>query len=322
MLENALQLGSSLYVPATHPSLLPVINGHRYPFLRSVILCTEDAVRPDGVESALANLRHALPLIQPGSLYRFIRVRNPHVMGQLLESPGIERIDGFVLPKITPQSLQAYLNLLTDRDSFWLMPTLETPEVFEPGQLLKLRRRLLEATPTHRVLSLRIGGNDLLRCLSVRRNCRRTCYQGVLGPVIAQIAGVFLPFGLPVAGPVFDGLEHTPVLVEEAELDLEHGLLPKASVHPSQVQPIESVYRVEPGDLQAAERLLDEESPAVFGMNGAMCERSVHRPWAERTRKRAEIFGVRRTASEPQAPAEGRASSNPPLDPFTAARRL
>ncbi len=41
---KAYRLGASLYVPVTHQDMLKIANGAKWPELRSVIFCTEDAV--------------------------------------------------------------------------------------------------------------------------------------------------------------------------------------------------------------------------------------------------------------------------------------
>jgi len=69
------------------------------PGLRSVIFCTEDSVSGRDLERALDNLAALLPTLEPGPLLRFIRPRNPMVLWRLLQLEGIERIQGFALPK-------------------------------------------------------------------------------------------------------------------------------------------------------------------------------------------------------------------------------
>jgi citrate lyase beta subunit len=76
-MTHFLQLGASLYVPATRGDLVPIANRRKYPFLHSVIFCTEDSVRSDGLRRALDNLQTLLRAMEPNGLLRFVRVRNP-----------------------------------------------------------------------------------------------------------------------------------------------------------------------------------------------------------------------------------------------------
>jgi citrate lyase beta subunit len=287
-----LQLGASLYVPATRGDLVQIGNGHRYPSLRSVIFCTEDAIRPDQLEPALRTLEEALPALGRAPILRFVRVRNPHVLERLLAMPGIENLDGFVLPKATRPGMRTYLSLLGARDPFLLMPTLETAEAFDAREMAAFRELVCDDAVRARILALRIGGNDLLHLLGVRRSPRRTLYETALGPVISMLATTFLPHGVPLTAPVFEGLAHPDVLQAEVRRDMDHGLLGKTAVHPDQIAQIEAMYAAEREELDMAQAMLDPAAPAVFRMHGVMCERATHSRWARTIVDRAEIFGV------------------------------
>lgn len=287
-----LHLGASLYVPATRDDLVALGNGRKYPRLRSLIFCTEDGIRPGEVDLALHRLEEALPRLEPASMLRFIRVRDVRVMERVLALTGIGRVDGFVLPKTTRSSLRDYLSLLGPRDPYLLMPTLETAEAFDPREMAAFRDVALDAAVRPRVLALRIGGNDLLHLLGVRRSPRRMIYETALGPVLSMLATTFLPHGLALTAPVFEGLAHPDVLQAEVVRDVEHGLLGKTAVHPDQVAHIEALYAVERQELQMAQAMLAPGVPAVFRMHGVMCEEATHRRWAQTICARAEIFGV------------------------------
>lgn len=287
-----LRLGASLYVPATRDDLAEIGNGVKYPSLRSVIFCTEDAIRADQLEPAIRKLGEVLPRLKPAPLLRFIRVRNAHVLGQLLALPGVHNVDGFVLPKTTRHTLRDYLELLSPRDPFLLMPTLETAEAFDAREMAAFREMISDEAVRGRILALRIGGNDLLHLLGVRRSPRRTIYDTALGPVISMLATTFLPHGFALTAPVFEGLAHTEVLQDEVRRDLDHGLLGKTAVHPDQIAQIEAMYAVEREDLDMARAVLDPEVPAVFRMHEVMCEEATHSRWARAILERAEVFGV------------------------------
>jgi citrate lyase beta subunit len=298
-----LHLGASLYVPATRDDLLALGNGRKYPRLRSLIFCTEDGIRPDELDLALRRLGEALPRLERTPMLRFIRVRSPRVMEQVLALPGIGSVDGFVLPKTTRRSLRAYLSLLGPGDPFLLMPTLETAEAFDAREMAAFRDLVSESAVRARVLALRIGGNDLLHLLGVRRSPRRMIYDTALGPVLSMLATTFLPHGFALTAPVFEGLAHTEVLQAEVRKDVEHGLLGKTAVHPDQIAHIEAMYAVEREDLDMAQAMLAPGAPAVFRMHGVMCEEATHRRWAHTICARAEIFGVTDEVEIPPAGA-------------------
>lgn len=76
--------------------------------MRSVIFCTEDSVRLKDLSFAIDNLRAPIRALTSAiHQMRFIRVRNPEVMRQVLALPGIEKLDGFVLPKVTQSALSS-----------------------------------------------------------------------------------------------------------------------------------------------------------------------------------------------------------------------
>lgn len=272
---NYLQLGASLYVPAINHNLAQIANGETFQ-LRSVIFCTEDSIHSEQVEKAIINLEEALPNFKPVSILRFIRVRNPYVMERLLSFEGIKNIDEFVIPKATRKNLPNYLNLMSDCAHYAIMPTLETSDVFDAIEMKKLRQFLTSEKIRPRILSLRIGGNDLLNILSLRRSCTRTIYDSPLREVISLLVGTFKPYEFNLTAPVFEGLSHSDVLQKEVELDLAYGLFGKTAIHPGQVPIIESAYAVKEEELKMAFRMLSDDAPVLFKMNDTMCELATH----------------------------------------------
>jgi citrate lyase beta subunit len=292
-MTHYLDLGASLYVPATRPDLAAVANREKYPGLRSVIFCTEDSVRGDEVPAALANLQAMLRRLGPADLLRFVRVRNPAVLRAVLQLEGVERLTGFVLPKVTRRNLDAYFRAFSRGDRFAVMPTLETVEVFDTAEMTALRRYLVQHPWRDRILSLRIGGNDLLNLLGLRRPRGRTIYKTPLGATIARLVTTFRPFGFNLTAPVCEYLDDEAMLIREVREDLANGLFGKTAIHPRQVALIEEQFRVRPRELETARRILQEGAPAVFRLHDAMCEPATHRHWATLVCERARLYGVR-----------------------------
>lgn len=306
-----LNLGASLYVPASRDDLVEVAQGAKLGHARSIIFCTEDSVSEADVPLALGNLQAMLAQAkaQPGRLL-FIRPRNEEVLRSLLKMPGISEVDGFVLPKVTEASLVGYLAAVKDHEfaeglrprsatgateepkKFWLMPTLETAEVFDEAEMARLRKALERPGVKSRVLALRIGGNDLLNVLGVRRSRQRTIYESPIGPTIAKLITLFRPHGFALTAPVCELLYDAETLQRELALDVEHGLVGKTAVHPDQVAVIEQAYRPHEQDVQMAEAILAPGAPAVFRMHGTMCEVATHRHWAQQVLSRRDLFGV------------------------------
>lgn len=292
-------LGASLYVPATHKNLAAIVSGE----LRSVIICTEDAISSCDIAPGLANIRALLPSlanqssVNGGGVQRFIRVRNLDVLDALLQMPGIEHLTGFVLPKATHHNFPAYFAAVRHTQHL-LMPTLETIEVFDDQEMLLFRACLQQPEVQPRILALRIGGNDLLALLGIRRPRSLTIYRTPLGLVIAKLATLFRPQGFALTAPVCEHLDNPELLAEELAEDLAHGMVGKTAIHPSQVPIIDQAYRVAHADIEVALRVMDASAPAVFKMHNSMCEVATHSAWAHGVVERAKLFGVQQEESD------------------------
>ncbi|MFO0799844.1 MAG: HpcH/HpaI aldolase/citrate lyase family protein [Gemmataceae bacterium] len=303
-MTSPLALGASLYVPATRPDLAAVAGGRKYPAVRSVVVCTEDAVHSRDLPAALDGVAALLDRAEPFGPLCFVRPRDPAVLRAVLAMPGACRLAGFVLPKLTRRNLPDYFAAFAADDPFRVMPTLETEDVFDAAEVRRLRDVLLTDPYRPRLLTIRVGGNDLLQLLGLRRPRRGTIYATPVGPVITQLAAAFRPHGVNLTGPVFEYLDDPRGLAREVRRDLACGLFGKTAVHPAQVPVIEAEYRVSVRELRDAEAVLDPAAPAVFRRAGAMCEPATHRRWAEAVRERARVYGVRGRRAVPSLRAD------------------
>jgi citrate lyase beta subunit len=287
----AKSLGASLYVPANHKDLAEIANGDLIPQARSLIFCTEDAIADRELSYSLFNLSVVLANMRVDvAADRFVRVRNTEVLERVLAMPGADKLTGFVLPKITRHNFDNYYRLLRHTEHM-LMPTLETAEAFDDHEMQGLRTVLEAPGVRHRILALRIGGNDLLALLGLRRPRGMTLYRTPLGPVISRLVTTFRPYGFMLTAPVFEYLDLPELLDQEVIEDLAHGMIGKTAIHPTQIAPIEQHFKVSPQDLAVARAILDQSAPAVFRMNDAMCEVATHRAWAERMVEQSRLFG-------------------------------
>jgi citrate lyase beta subunit len=290
---SALSLGATLYMPATRPDLWSVVKGEKYPKLRSVVICLEDAVADHEVELALANLRTLLLHLQNESVlsqspFVFVRPRDINMAAELGQWSSIALIDGMILPKFGIDNLLQWNRILPH--GLHLMPTLETPDTFDMVAIRELRLALLQ--DFRPVLALRIGGNDLMSCLGLRRPVTQTIYQTPLGPLIASLCGQFLPYGFSLSAPVFEHFSKTQLLQEELAIDIQHGLCGKTIIHPLQIDIVHQAYQVDHAEFMEAEQILATNAKAVFECHGSMLEPATHRRWAERIVQRAEAFGL------------------------------
>lgn len=280
-------LAGTLFVPATHKHLEAIARGEKFPRLRSLVIDTEDGIDETKLESALQRIARFLPTLAPSPLLRFLRPRNPDVLGTLLGMRGIDAFDGFVLPKFGLENGPIYLNML-ETAPFAFMPSIEGNELFDPTQLAQLRNLLLPYRS--RIPLIRFGAEDMLRQLGLRRDCGRSLFD-MAAPAyaIGSLLAVFKPYGFSISGAVFRCYKDFEGFRADVLRDLAEGLASKTIIHPDQIDLIEECYRVGFDELNEANLLLDSKS-AVFALGGTMGETATQQGWAGSILKRHQIF--------------------------------
>lgn len=281
-----------LYVPADRPDLAALVSGEKYPGVESVVICLEDSIHASERRRLASALRGLICDLEDARLATgghrrvsvYLRPADEEILGILLDLPGIEGIDGFVVPKSTPHRLGQWAELT--RRSFALFPILETREALDPWG----RRDLAETCAAYRELipRVRIGANDLFSLLGgLRRPRGRTVYETPVGHVIDELIAVFAPRDFSLCGPVFDRLDDLHTLARECIDDVHRGLFAKAALNPPQVDVIAANYRPTAQEMEEATQILRPDAPAVFRLGGSMQELACHRAWAEGIIRRA-----------------------------------
>jgi citrate lyase beta subunit len=300
MLKNKspYELGATLYMPVLQKDAMEYIAGRKLPKLRSMVLCLEDALLEnhvieglDTLEKALIRIGHVkaeaedkqFPLV-------FVRPRNLEMAKRIAQMVGIHNIDGFVAPKVRPGDHEHWVNAVRDTD-LYIMPTLETMEAFDVGAMTALRDEFLGNAPD-RVLALRVGGNDLMSCLGLRRVGNTTLYDGPLFYAISMLMSVMRTKGFDLTAPVCEIIDEHETLLQEVTRDVNNGFVGKTIIHPNQIDIVQNAFRVSEVDLEAAKKILDVDAEAVFKFGGSMCEPATHRSWAQRILSRASIYGT------------------------------
>lgn len=291
-------LGATLYMPATRLDIADAVLHGKIPGLRSLVICLEDAVSEGDIPQALQNLKRLLQQLNAAKVNSansewplvFIRPRHPDMGQWLAENLDLSAIDGFVLPKFTLSSLPVWWDIMADTQ-LCLMPTLETEEVFDVVQMRELATTLLSHPCHERIIALRIGGNDLMNVVSLRRPRNLTLYDSPMGYVIKMLVSVFAPRDFALTAPVCEHIDDHAVMARELSLDMAHGLVGKTAIHPGQIDVIEQALMVSPGEHSDALRILNS-TQAVFKSQGAMCEPATHRRWAAGILERARVYGL------------------------------
>lgn len=213
----------------------------------------------------------------------------------------------------------------------YAMPVLETPEVLyretREAELIGIRELLDRYRP--RVLTVRIGATDLCGLFGIRRDRDLSIYDvGVAADLITQVVnqlGRTDGTGFAITGPVWEyfanherilrpQLRQTPFaerhaddlrrtlmsrdldgLMRETILDRANGLTGKSVIHPSHIPPVHALAVVPHEEYQDALDIVEPESVVggvrASGYRNKMNEMRPHRIWAERTLRRARVFG-------------------------------
>lgn len=291
---SPIQLGGSLYIPATHKNVNAICNEKKYPDLRSCIIDTEDAIGEDELEAALENIASMLESYRPTELCVFIRPRNPQVLRELLKIPNIKNIDGFSLPKFSTTVMSEYKAILqTVQHAFYIMPVLESLDLFEPEKLVDIRS-FLQTSDLH-VLTLRLGGEDMMQYLGLKRNCADDIYSLVApAKIIADVLTIFKPFGFNVSATVFNCINQPELYEKNVHEDLRQGLIGKTIIHPNQIGPINEAYKVSKQEYEMAQQMLDTNTKAIIVQNGQMGEKFAHTSWAKIILERYACYGLKK----------------------------
>lgn len=282
-----------MYVPATHEQLWEVTQGLKYAELKSIVVCLEDSVHEDDYEKAFCNLKGLLKRIEMNGTSNgpaiFIRPRNVSSGREIIELGYQHCYNGFVVPKFTLESLTDW-KVCADLQSN-VMLTLETGEYFDSGYVSEVKNALCSDF-SQNILCLRIGGNDLLSSINLRRPRDCTIYDTPLGSLIPKLVGHFVPKGFQLSSPVLEHFSNVQLLKQELALDKANGLTTKTAIHPSQLKVIHDAYKVSSVDYYEAQMIVDSDAKSVFKSNGSMLEPATHRNWAKEILLRAEIYGV------------------------------
>lgn len=291
-------LGATLYMPATRKDIADAVTQDKIPGLRSLVICLEDAVSEEDIPAALKNLEQLLHKLSACMRNQgktdwplvFIRPRHAEMGKRLKEHYDLSAIDGFVLPKFTLSALAEWWDIIGGTH-LHMMPTLETEDVFDVVQMRELANHLI-AHPCHeRIIALRIGGNDLMNVVSLRRPRDLTLYDSPMGYVIKMLVSVFGTRDFALTAPVCEHIDDQAVMARELALDMAHGLVGKTAIHPRQIEIIQSALMVTQSEHSDALRILNS-SQAVFKSQGVMCEPATHRRWAAAILDRARFYGL------------------------------
>lgn len=286
------QLGGTLFIPATHENLSLILSGEKYENLKSVVVDTEDSVSQKDLPKALNSLKNTLRNFQKNEISVFIRPRNPLILKEILEYENIEKIDGFLFPKCSLSNLESYFDLVRNTKHS-VMPSIEGEELFDVPKLQALREKLLLFQ--ERIVLVRFGLEDMLRQLGMRRGCSESVFDfSVSNTVLGNFLAVFKSAGFAVSGGVYPCFKDEDGFIKDLKRDLKEGLFSKTIIHPKQINPINELYKVSEEEYEESKAIAQSKS-SVFARNAKMLETSTMLPHAEYILRRARVYGVRKS---------------------------
>ncbi|MEL3944905.1 MULTISPECIES: HpcH/HpaI aldolase/citrate lyase family protein [Streptomyces] len=282
------------------------------------------AGRPDA-EPPLLFIRVRTPGQIPDLARRLgpaIRLLSGFVLPKFTEERGVPFLESLAAAEVA-----------TGRRLF-AMPVLESPQLLYLESRAEVLAGIARTVDKYRerVLALRLGVTDFCSAYALRRPPHMTAYDvQIVASVIADVVnhlGRADGTGFTVTGPVWEyfrvqermfkpQLRQSPFLqvraeelrqaliehdldglLREIELDRANGLLGKTCIHPSHVLPVHALSVVSHEEFSDAQDILRPERDGGGVMRSAytnkMNEVKPHRAWAERTLRRAEVFGVAR----------------------------
>ena len=289
---NYYQLGASLYTPAVNSNIEDIIFYNKYKSLKSLIICLEDSINSSQLRNSMDFIKTILKnknLKKDRDLIIFIRPRDIETLKELISFDNIDKIDGFVLAKFDTSNMKKYMNIVKDK-SFYIMPILETIDVFSEKKLIKVRKNLLKSKKN--ILSIRVGSEDILGLLSIRRDANSSLYDiPTFNLVFSNIINIFRPFGFYISSPICNSFSSDYILNKECLNDLKLGLVNKSVIHPRQIDVVQNSYKVSKKEYNLACELINTNK-AIFSDNSSMFEKKTHINWAFTIKSRGDYFGV------------------------------
>lgn len=309
-------VGPLLYCPADKPSVAETIRSQKFGTGYSLALCLEDTINDSFVAEAedqlLASVQGIYASLQEQSFYLpklFIRVRSAAQITDLAKRLGdsFEIITGFILPKFSPENVDAYLTATDHVCSDAGHPCYFMP-IYESASIIDLRTRYdtlyqlkekLAAQEAH-VLNIRVGGNDLCHLFGLRRERDESIHR--ISPVEQIFADIVTVYGMDyvISGPVYeyyagDGWENG--LRTEIKDDRLCGFTGKTIIHPNQIPVVKDSCKVSHRNYEDARAILDWNTKKASYVSGdaageRMDEYKTHSNWARKICFLAETFGV------------------------------
>jgi citrate lyase beta subunit len=289
-----IELGATLYTPATNKNLIDLASGKKFSYLTSIVFCLEDAIKDDEIDDAMLNLQNFLEQFKVSHIKIFIRPHDANNLNDILNLKYIEKIDGFSLAKFSYENSMSYFDILNQSNhKFHIMPVIESQSMFDTQKLINIRNILL-SQKIHNINTLRIGGEDMFKMIGIKKDCEQSIHDfHISSKVFGELLSIFKPYGFNLCAPVYNCLENISFLKKEILRDLKEGFFGKTCIHPIQVKTCNELYKVTQNEIDEAKSILNNLNDAIFRFENKMCEPKAHSLWANQIIKRSKIYGIK-----------------------------
>lgn len=287
--DSYIELGGTLFIPASHKDLDAIINGNKYPELKSLVIDFEDGLDENLLYESMLNLKLILKNISSNAPIIFLRARSVEHLKALFLLEEINNIQGFVLAKFSLKNAREYMSILKDKKSL-IMPSIEGEELFNQNRLYELLEII--SANKERITLVRFGLEDMLRQLGMRRKCDESIFDfSATNSVLGNFIATFKSAGFSISGGVYPCYKDEIGFINDVKRDLKEGLFSKTIIHPNQIKIINELYKVSSIEFEEAKEICSSKS-VVFSQNGKMAEvKTMHRHSLEVIR-RAEVYGI------------------------------
>lgn len=303
-------VGGLLYTPGTNTKLKDKIL-HNELNAKSIAICLEDACAGSMTEFAENNIKNLLEELYKLDISKlpliFIRVKEPKQIWRLWKKCGetLNVLTGFIFPKFDSESAINYIEYFRSvkrnlETPLYFMPILESKKAIyiqdRTENLLRIKELLDNES---NVLNVRVGAADFSSIYNIRRNMKIPIWSvRVVADALTNIINVFSK-DYVISGGVFeyfDGDDWKEYYKAEIRLDMQNSMIGKTCIHPNQLEVLLEEMKIEKEQYEDAMIIIESDvnkCAVKKGVSKSMLEIRVHKNWAERIIKLANIYGIK-----------------------------
>lgn len=223
-------LGATLYMPSNKDIVNKIIN-KEIEGLTTMVMCFEDAIRPEDLTEAQDNVISILDTLsnhlEKGTLSQndiplyFLRVRNTKQFKEFsnrLKKKHYKILTGFIFPKFCSKNGHEYLDILENLNMkydelIYGMPILESEEIIYKESRINELIAIQSMLYSYReyILNVRVGATDFSSKFGVRRGVNYNVYDiNVIVDCLSDILNFFNREGQDyvVSAPVWEYFSH------------------------------------------------------------------------------------------------------------------